>query len=486
MRYLGKNSWLRTRTLWGVGWARWTVGIVLTLLGAAGTLLGVPELGAQVRTDLPGIRCWWPMPMDDARFTVAMSSFVTVEDGRARAHADGRELARLLFTRLESGFAELDLGVPYELRGPDQTCPVVGSDREGRAAAAETMAAALQADVVIYGAIVVSGEESELQPEFFVAYRGFDEAADLVGPHELGRPLRVAVPVQVKELEGIADHPVNARATALSLITLGLASYAVDDFERAFDYFSEAEQVPNWPPSAGKELVYLLLGNTASNLAATTLDDLYVDEALDYFDQALEIAPDFARAQIGKAAATYQLALGDLQTRRGSQVDTTLLDEAEELYYTAAEVPAPAAAEIPLKVHFGLGQIFLVRHYLQVEGADWLARARAEFQALVDAYLAGGVRNTDLAGHGYARLGLIAAQIDQNPPAAIDAYTKAIALVSPRWQAQYELDLGDVLAGQGDDAGAREHFEAARDVAELYGNEEMVSRAEARLAAIPE
>jgi tetratricopeptide (TPR) repeat protein len=486
MRYLNKQSWIRTRTAWGVGKARWLIGLVLAALGMVGTLLGVPDLGAQVRTELPGIRCWWPVPMDDARFTVAMSPFITVENGRARTAADGRELARVLFTRLESSFAELNLGVPYELRGPDQTCPVVGADRENRAAAAETMAATLQADVVIYGAIVVDGAESELQPEFYVAYRGFDEAADLIGPHELGRPLRVAVPVHAQDMEGIADHPVNARAQALSLVALGLASYAVDDFDRAFDYFLEAEQIPNWPESAGKELVYLLLGNTASNLAATTLDDLYVDEALDYFDQALDIAPGFARAQIGKAAATYQLALGDLQTRRGSQVDTTLLDEAEALYRAAAEADAPAAAEIPLKVHFGLGQIFLVRHYLQVAGGDWLEQARAEFQALVDAYTAGGVRNVDLAGHGYARLGLIAAQIDQEPDAAVDDYTEAIALVSPRWQAQYELDLGDVLAGQGDTAGAREHFEAARDVAELYGNEAMVSRAEDRLAAIPE
>ena len=72
----------------------------------------------------------------------------------------------------------------------------------------------------------------------------------------------------------MADHPVNARAQALSLIALGLASYAVDDYEQALDYLLAADEVPNWPDSAGKEMLYLLMGNTASRLASTTLDNI--------------------------------------------------------------------------------------------------------------------------------------------------------------------------------------------------------------------
>lgn len=460
------------------------MGLALTLVGTVGTLLGVPALGQQIRTDIPGIRCWLPVPMEEGKFTLAMAPFVTVEeDGRSHITQDGRELASLLYTRLESSFEELDLAVPYELRGPHSTCPVKGGDREMRAASAEALASTLGADVVIYGALVKTEETAELQPEFYVAYRGFNEAADLVGPHEMGRPVRVDVPVQAQMLEGVAEHPVNARAKALSLIALGLASYALDDYTQAFDYFAAAEQTPNWPAGAGKELVYLLLGNASSQLAATTLDAAYVDEALDYYDAALEIAPDFTRALAGKAAATYQLALGDLETRRGSQVDPALLDEAERLYHAASETPAPEAAEIDLKVHFGLGQIFLVRHYL--EGGDWLDQARAEFQSLLDRYTAGTVRNATLVGHAYARLGLIAAQIDQDPAAAIPLYSEAVKLVTPRWQAQYEIDLGDVYAATEDVDAARAHYDEALAVAERYGNEGLITRAEERLAALP-
>lgn len=486
MNYFRKGSSLQTRSLWVFGKARWLIGVILCVLGAVGTFLGVPDLSNRLRTELPVLRCWYPVAMDSSKFTIVMSPFVTVDaEGNEYTSGDGRKLARLLYGRLENSFEGLDLAIPYELRSPDQTCPVNGSTSEERAAAAEEWASKINADVLIYGAILEGAEGSELQPEFYVAYRGFERAADLVGPHELGRPLQVAMPVNAQELEGIVDHPINARAQALSLIALGLASYAVDDYEQAFTYFSEADEVPNWPESAGKELLYLLMGNTASRLASTTLDDVYVDEALDYFDRALEIDPTFARALAGEASAVYQLALGNLEERQGSQVDLGMLEEAEGLFRKAADTPAPEAAEIDLKVHMGLGQIFLVRHYLQAEGGDWLAQARSEFQAMIDRYAAGGVRNSDLVGHAYARLGLIASQIDKDTEAAIPLYEQAIALVTPRWQAQYQIDLGDLYAATNDVEAARRHFEEAQAVAELYGNEDMVERADAKLADLP-
>jgi hypothetical protein len=199
----------------------------------------------------------------------------------------------------------------------------------------------------------------------------------------------------------------------------------------------------------------------------------------------LEIDDQFVRALVGEASAIYQLALGNLQERQGNQVDLDLLDEAELLFRQAADMAAPEAAEIPLKVHFGLGQIFLVRHFLQLEGGDWLAQARAEFQAMVDSYVASGARNRDLVGHGYARLALIANQFDEEPERALTLYQEAVALVTPRWQAQYQLDMGDIYLAMDDVENARHSFEEAQAVAELYGDEEMVVRADERLAGLP-
>ena len=116
---------------------------------------------------------------------------------------------------------------------------------------------------------------------------------------------------------------------------------------------------------------------------------------------------------------------------------------------------------------------------------DWLDRARAEYQAMIDLYDAGGVRNVDLVGHAYARLGLIAAQMDQDTDAAVPLYEAAIELVTPRWQSYYHIDLGDLYAAQEDPDEARFHYEEALSIAELYGRSDMLARAEERLAKLP-
>lgn len=487
MRHL--PSLTRARSIGALlfGKAKWGVGFILGLSGVLGTLLGVPEINQQLRTTLPLVRCWFPVPMDATRFTVVMTPLVAVEaDGRVHATADSRALADLLYTRLEADFAALDLPVPVEVRGPDDACAVNGPDPAARAAAAEAMAQSINADLVIYGVIqtVAQTGSAQFQPEFYVGYSSFTEAADLIGPHELGRPLLVNVPIRLEELKAVADHPINVRAKVVSLVTLGLAAFAVDDFDAALRYFGAAEELPGWSAGASKEVIYLLLGNAASNRAAVTLNAEDVLVAIDYYEQALEIAPDFARALVGLAGATYQRALGNLQTRQGSQVSQDWLDEAEILYETALETPAPPAAEIPLKVHFGLGQLYLVRHYLM--GETWLDRARAEFQAVIDLHSAAPARNADLVGHAYARLGLIAAQLDGDPAAAVPLYTAALDQVSPRWQAFYYLDLGDLARDQADTATARDHYQRALSIAELHGNADMTARAEARLAALGE
>ena len=119
-----------------VGRIRWTIGILLTLLGGLGTFLGVAEYSqfdATLRTDYPGLRCWAPVPMDNTKFTLAMSPFIVIDEaGKVTVDNDGYELARLLFTRLDAAFEEIDLTLPHELRGPDQTCAVRG-DRPGGA-----------------------------------------------------------------------------------------------------------------------------------------------------------------------------------------------------------------------------------------------------------------------------------------------------------------------------------------------------------------
>ena len=137
-----QRKWIGVMVCWlGFAVIGCTVKQQENVLGAVGTFLGVPNLSNQLRTDVPGLRCWYPVPMESSKFTIVMSPFVTVNpEGNVRTTGDGRELARLLYDRLENSFEGLDLAIPYELRSPDQSCPIKGSNREERAAAAEEAA----------------------------------------------------------------------------------------------------------------------------------------------------------------------------------------------------------------------------------------------------------------------------------------------------------------------------------------------------------
>lgn len=78
MNPLRKDSPIFTKSLWVFGKARWLVGVLLALLGTLGTIFSVEDLNTQLRTDIPGLRCWFPVAMESSKFTIAMSPFVTV------------------------------------------------------------------------------------------------------------------------------------------------------------------------------------------------------------------------------------------------------------------------------------------------------------------------------------------------------------------------------------------------------------------------
>lgn len=453
--------------------------LLLFVLGAASTLVGIPTLQHSIRTVVPGIRCWFPVPMEAGRFNVVMAPFVTQNGGNTRVTRDSRDLANFLYSRFENNFAELDLDLPYALRGPNTACPINGRDHTARALAAQQLARKLHASVVIYGVIDLSGDAPAFAPEFYVDDTGIGDVAELTGPYDLGRPVRVDLPLQTGDLVSLAEHPLHARIKALSLIALGLAAYSVDDYDQAIAYYEQAEQIKNWSESAGKDVVYLLLGNTHAMRAARDKSIEDIDAADAYLDRALELAPDSVRALVSKAGVTYQLALGDPAQLRASDVDPGLLDEAEQLYLQALAMPAPEEANIPARVHYSLGQIDLIRHYLL--GEDWLQKAKAEFQLVVDAYAAGDTRSPITVGHSYARLGLIAHQLEQNPQDAVDDYTHAIELVTPHWQTRYLLELGDVYTSLHDQEEAQAKYNEALGIAELYGDDELVQIAEKKL-----
>jgi tetratricopeptide (TPR) repeat protein len=463
---------------------RWAIAAFLSLLSTVGLLLTIPDINRQLRTEMPVIRCVFPYPMESRyNFNVVVTEFAVLdEDGSPVRSKDGRELADFLFRRLESNLNELDLKESYEIRPPAHTCPIKGRTREEREDAAAALAERIGAHIIIYGVVEQAGDDPRFAPEFYINYKGFEGAEgseEITGQHELGRPLRVTLPFDADQFQGVENPALSARAEVLSLITVGLSYYATDDYERALDYFTKAEATEGWVRTAGKEVVYVLLGNASAGLTSKTQSTEYLTMTREYYDEALEISPTYARAKIGQAGTLYTTALGDPAVPSWDTVDLEKLDEAAAAYEAALNLgDPPESANIETKVHFGLGQVYLVR--AMVVGDDWLIQAEAEFEQVVEAYEGGNTRITNHAGHAHARLGAIA-RLRGATDAAVEHYTRATELASPYFQAYYYTRLGEVHAAAGQTDLAIEAYTEAIDRAELYGYEESVTEYNARL-----
>lgn len=410
-----------------------------------------------------------------SQFNVAVAEFDYLDENGGRVQEeDGLALSTFLYERLVNSFNEFDLAsISYEIWPPEYTGRVPGSDREERYIEAEKLAQEINAHLVIYGAISKSEGESNLfRPEFYVNHDAFKQAAEVTGEHQMGKPLLISRPF-VSDISG-QNPALTARVEALSLITIGLAYYSIDDYDHAISYFEKAAANDKWLRNAGKEIVYVLLGNATQRKAAIEKDRSEFSKAKDNYSKALEINEEFARAKLGEAAMLYALALGDLSTSSFETVNWELLDESEASYHEALTLKdQPLGASIEEKYHFGLGQIYFARS--QVDDGNWLEKAEQEYRAVVNEFENGNEQIVDIAGHAYARLALISI-IRGDLDTAVDQYNQAISLSSPYLKALYSTSIAEIHASRSEFDDAIEAYEYAIMVAESNGDSESAEK----------
>jgi tetratricopeptide (TPR) repeat protein len=182
-----------------------------------------------------------------------------------------------------------------------------------------------------------------------------------------------------------------------------------------------AEDIPEWVEDQGKHVLYILLGNAAGK-------ERQMDLAQDYFERAVNLEPDYARAYIGLGSVAYIRALEHFeQTNDPADIDNNLLDASIQNLQKALEVSnQPPLADIQTKVHFGLGQAYLARSYSGKE--DRFDTAIEHFDVVILNYDDGkNPRIHELAAESHARLGLIY-DLLKDPSQAGKEYAKAAEL----------------------------------------------------------
>jgi tetratricopeptide (TPR) repeat protein len=431
---------------------------------------------------------WNVLPHKDKamkeQFNVAVAQFLVQDASRKTISSqDGSLLASYVSQEIQTQFAAMDLdnSISNDVWGPEETGVVQGNTSEQRTEAAKKLAEKINAYVLIYGIIVEDGDRSKFLPEFYINHKSFVEASEITGGHELGHQLALSLP-----FHGIqnAENPALAgRIRALDLITIGLAYYSADKFDEALTYFQRAADEKDWI-GAGREIVYLLIGNTYVRKDSQAHDFADVPRAMQNYQFALQINPEYSRAMVGKAGVLYLQASQDL-----TKCDPTGLEQASNLLTQALALKnQPASANIETKVHFYRGQIAIIRDGCHLTGQDWLSSAQKEFSWVTNLYESRKEKSNDyqgiesLASHSYARLGYIAYQRGDTEK-AISWFQKAVDIASPYYQGYYRSFMGDIFAATGHKAEALESYNEAIAIAEMKADADSMKSYQEKLQA---
>lgn len=344
----------------------------------------------------------------------------------------GLDIAQNLYLRLEQDFAELKPNFVVTIWGPEQVRAVNGNDSTERAKAAAELAETVGADILVYGTVVSEDSGWTITPEFYVSLENFYDAYEITGSHEFGKAYAIRGDGNIAERIGL-NSELATRAQALSHIVVGLAFYAIQDFEQAFVNFQFAEGLPEWKDEEGKQVLYILMGN-----ATIKQNDFGLAEH--YYQEALRIDTEYARAYLGIANVSYRRALEPAgETEQISDIDIEMLYAALKILIKAEQsTNQPLSTDISTKIHFERGQINFMLVYSGEE--QYFDQAIAEFDNVLADYNDGAnPRLRYLAAEAHARLALIN-ELSGNTSVAIDEYRRAASLLpaEPEQKAYYE------------------------------------------------
>jgi len=331
-------------------------------------------------------------------------------------------ISSVFFNRLETDLQELanEIDVIVQVLGPEDIKIVKGNNAEERENNAEILAERINADIIIYGTITRSGNSITIQPEFYVAARNFYEAEEMTGQHALGEKITITEVDNRLTSQVNLNRDLSDRAQALSLVTRGLTEYFIHAYDDAFLLFQEANQDDLWASDAGREVVYLFLGNAAGK-------SLQLDIAEEAYTKAIELQPEYSRGYVGLGNIAFLKSLSDSSSGPGFQPNWEALDLAEYFFKKAMESSLkPSSADISTKVAFGLGQIRLIQWYA---GNDTLEDAINQFTKVIEEFGNGNnPRVQEFASESHLRLGLI--YRDQDQEKAIENISAAAELAT--------------------------------------------------------
>jgi tetratricopeptide (TPR) repeat protein len=300
-------------------------------------------------------------------FNIAVAKFGEVDsEGRIIASEEGQKLSQWMYEELRIAYEDFPVGRPVVwhdsmgwLEKRKSIGLISGATEAERSEAAAELAREIKAHMVIYGYIFANREDVEFEPEFYVAEL-IGEADELVGGHELGAPVRLQLPIDIRDqrTHEYLQASLGVRMDALTWFTRGLILDLSGRHKQSLDVFKQAEKdLADWKEEEGKEILFYFIGREALFLSVD--DETYLDQAETAFQRSLEINSDYARAHIGLGGVYHNRAQ---RLPPESRLDADSIERALAQYQLAIDKSDPGAeGATALKGHLGLGTAYRLR-----------------------------------------------------------------------------------------------------------------------------
>jgi tetratricopeptide (TPR) repeat protein len=438
-------------------------------------------------------------------FNVAVADFGQVDDlttGAARESEDGQWLADKAFELMVLRVPEIpQLSGDVELQH-EYISFIPGDTPETRQEAAAEQAQEINADVLIYGYLVVGQLPVTFVPEFYVSPR-LTGAEELMGANAFGSEMLVRLPIENTDNKAKLKADLIPRFEALTEFMFGLALFKADEPDLALQQLELARSVPEWgEEEEGKEILYLLIGSTLNKRALEgeevegfTCPIEGHEESDDWacaraaYEKALALNPKYGRAHIGLGKLWFDQAK---QTRGGKTFYVcSAYERAVEAYRRALDptMEATTTAYVDVRTYFNIGSAYATA-YRNRCGEQFYPLAAENLTWAVAAYEENpDVRLLREAGaKAYYQLGLIHVTAEKYT-AAVDALTQAVSVAEPddvyeegwqvvRWYAYNQLGHAySELAEAGDDARWQDAIDAYSKAVAGYDEEAFASTA---------
>jgi hypothetical protein len=339
----------------------------------------------------------------DGDFNIAVAEFS--EHPASSAPTIAPAVSQMLFDFLESEYQQGELGLNIQ----------VAHDRIGLisgATEAEGLAGKINADVVIYGSVIIVGGRVSISPRFYVSESFRGEIGELTGEHNLALPVEFLVTqsADIIRIGSELNTTLRESAAVATDFTKALTFLATDNLNPALRAIQNAIDHANaYGAFEGKEVLCL----TGSYITQLTGE---LDASQQFVNCALDINASYARAYIAQANIYYQR--GDLQM-------------AQIYYERALQLDnQPYGSHIPEKAHIGIGNIYTYQYQVAnaTEKAMLAEAALSHFDIVIKAHQSAPDFVIDeLAAQAYYGSGVIY-QLEGNHDAAITAFQQALAL----------------------------------------------------------